>query len=341
MKAAVFHEVGKPLAIEELPEPVPGPGELIVRVAACGICGTDVHMAGLGGVHDGTVMGHEFSGEIVELGPRTLSDWRPGDRVCALPYIGCGACAGCLSGDGFHCEKSLTTGLGQVPGGYAEYVRVGSGETLRLPDAVDLDVGATVEPLAVGLRAVNRAGLQRGENVLVIGGGPIGLATALWARFFGARVVAVSELSAGRLALAGRFGATHGIDGSREELAPAFEKAAGTAPDVIFECVGVPGLVQQCIQLAPVRGRVVVVGVCMQPDTILPGLAIAKDLRLDFVVAYTKQDFAFTIDMLASERVRSTAMITDRVGFADFPAAFEALKQPSTQCKVLLHPGSG
>ena len=111
-------------------------------------------------------------------------------------------------------------------------------------------------------------------------------------------------------------------------------------PDVIFECVGVPGLLQQCIELAPVRARVVVVGLCMQPDTILPALAIAKELRLDFVVAYTVQDFAFTIDMLASERVRSAAMITDRVGFADFPAAFEALKQPSTQCKVLVTPGA-
>ena len=340
MKAAVFHEVGKPLAIENVPEPEPGRGELIVRVAACGICGTDVHMASLGGVRDGTVMGHEFSGEVVELGRETLGDWRPGDRVCALPYIGCGSCAACLSGDGFHCKKSLTTGLGQVPGGYAERVRVGSGEALRLPESLGFDVGATVEPLAVGLHAVNQAQLRRGESVLVIGAGPIGLATSLWARFFGARVVAVSELAPHRLALAGEFGATHGFDGSREELAPAFEKAAGAAPDVIFECVGVPGLLQQCIELAPVRARVVVVGLCMQPDTILPALAIAKELRLDFVVAYTVQDFAFTIDMLASERVRSAAMITDRVGFADFPAAFEALKQPSTQCKVLVTPGA-
>jgi (R,R)-butanediol dehydrogenase/meso-butanediol dehydrogenase/diacetyl reductase len=107
---------------------------------------------------------------------------------------------------------------------------------------------------------------------------------------------------------------------------------------VIFECVGNPGLLQQCIMLAPPRARVVVVGVCMAPDTIVPGMAIVKELKLDFVVAYRRADFAFTLDMLAAGRIDPKPMITDRVGFDAFPAAFEALRKPTTQCKVLLEP---
>lgn len=339
VKAAVFHELGKPLTIEDVAEPTPDASDLVVRVESCGICGTDLHQASLPpGLPPGAVMGHEFAGEVVEVGREARGDWKTGDRVSALPYIGCGRCAACLTGDGFRCAEVQVTGLGQLPGAYAEYVRVGSSETLRLPDEVSFEDGATVEPLAVGLHAVNKAGLARGETVLVIGAGPIGLVTALWARFFGARVVAVSELAPARLALAEAFGATHTIDASREDVAEAFRKAAGRAPDVIFECVGVPGLLQQCIRLAPARGRIVVVGVCGQPDTIVPALANVKELRLDFVVAWSRNDFAFTIEMLEQGRIQSAPMVTDRVDFAAFPDAFEALKQPAHQCKVLLSP---
>jgi (R,R)-butanediol dehydrogenase/meso-butanediol dehydrogenase/diacetyl reductase len=339
MKAAVFHELGKPLAIEDVPEPTPGPADLVVQVASCGICGTDLHSSSLPpGLPNGTVMGHEFAGEVVEVGPEARSEWKVGDRVCALPFIGCGHCAACLTGDNMHCPEVQTTGLGQVPGGYAELVRVGSGEALHLPESVSDEDGATVEPLSVGLHAVHAARLERGQNVLVIGAGPIGLATALWARFFGARVVAVSEKSASRLGMAAEFGATHGIHADKEDVATAFRAAAGAAPDVIFECVGVPGIIQQCIGLAPVRGSIVVVGVCALPDTILPVLAVIKELRIQFVVAYRKSDFAFTIDMLESGRVKSAPMVTDRVHFDTFADAFEALKHPTSQCKVLLDP---
>jgi len=119
-------------------------------------------------------MGHEFAGEIVEVGPEARSDWKVGDRICALPFIGCGRCAACLTGDNMHCPEVQTTGLGQVPGGYAELVRVGSGEALHLPESVSDEDGATVEPLSVGLHAVHTAQLERGQNVLVIGAGARG-----------------------------------------------------------------------------------------------------------------------------------------------------------------------
>jgi (R,R)-butanediol dehydrogenase/meso-butanediol dehydrogenase/diacetyl reductase len=339
MRAAVFHGLGKPLAIEEVADPKPGPSDLILRVKGSGICGSDLHAAELPpGLPPGTVMGHEFSGEVMEVGAQVRDRWKVGERVCALPYIACGHCAHCLAGDGTLCEKLRGTGLGQTPGAFAEYVRVGTNETLSLPESVGFDEGATVEPLAVGLHAVRQSGLEPGANVLVIGAGPIGLATALWARFFGARSVVVSEMAPARLELAAKFGATHGIDASAENVGSAFQKVTGARPDILFECVGVPGLLQQCIMLAPARSRIVVVGVCMQPDTIVPGLAILKELALHFVIAYRKRDFEFTLDMLEAERIASRPMITHRVDLDSFPAAFEALKKPATQGKVLLEP---
>ena len=337
MRAAVFQGLGKPLEIREVPDPKPGASELVLRVRSCGICGSDLHVASLPpGLPAGSVMGHEFAGEVVEVGREAAAQFAVGDRVCALPYIGCGRCAGCLTGDGIRCAQIVTTGLGATPGAYAEFVKVGAAETLRLPDAIGFREGALVEPLSVGLHAVHEARLEPGANVLVIGAGPIGLAVAAWARFFGARTVMVSEKAPGRRALAERFGATHVIDPAQEMPGPAFLKAAGAAPEVIFECVGVPGMIQQCVLLAPPRGRIVVVGVCMQPDTLFPAFAIMKDLSLRFVVGYRKQDFQLTLDMLASGRIAGAAMVTDRVDLARLPAAFEALKQPTTQCKVML-----
>jgi (R,R)-butanediol dehydrogenase/meso-butanediol dehydrogenase/diacetyl reductase len=340
MQAAVLRALGQPLEIREVPEPKPGANELVLRVKSCGICGSDLHAASIPpGLPSGSVMGHEFSGEIVELGREAASQFRVGERVCALPFISCGQCAACLTGDGIRCAKILATGLGQAPGAYAEYVKVGVAETLRLPDPVSFRGGALVEPLSVGLHAVHAARLEPGANVLVLGAGPIGLATALWSRFFGARTVLVSEKAPGRRALAEKFGATHVIDPANEIVGAAFTKATGgAAPDVIFECVGVPGMIQQCVLLAPPRGRIVVVGVCMQPDTLFPMIAIVKEVSLHFVVGYRKQDFQLTLDMLAAERIAGEAMITDVVDLAALPAAFEALKQPSTQCKVMLQP---
>lgn len=338
MRAAVLREIGKPLEIADLPDPGAGPGELVLRVARCGICGSDLHVSCLpGGLPAGSVMGHEFAGEVVEVGPEA-GDFRVGDRACALPYMGCGRCAACLSGDGTRCAAIRALGFGDVPGAYAEYVRVGAAEALRLPDAVSWAQGALVEPLAVGLHAVERARLAPGANVLVIGAGPIGLAVALWARFLGARHVVVSERAAGRRARAEAFGATGTIDPGAGDVAAAFAERAGGPPDAIFECVGVKGLLQECLNLAPPRGSVVVVGVCMDPDVVLPAVGVVKELSLHFAVAYHRRDFDLTLAMLEQGRIPSAEMITDVVDLDGLPAAFEALKSPTTECKVMLEP---
>jgi (R,R)-butanediol dehydrogenase/meso-butanediol dehydrogenase/diacetyl reductase len=337
MRAAVLTQIGNPLEIQTVPDPEPGPGELLVRVRGSGVCGSDLHWAQLGmGIQPGQVLGHEFAGEVIEVG-REVRDFRIGDRVCSPPFIGCGRCAACLAGDFTFCDGGVATGLA-VPGAYAELVKVGAREALALPEAVSFHQGALVEPLAVGLHAVRQAAPPPGARVLVIGAGPIGLTVALWSRFFGAGAVVVSEPTAARRDLADRFGATDVIDPRAEELLPAFEARAGGPPDLIYECVGIPGLLQQCVALAPRRSRIVVVGVCMEPDTIQPFVAVTKELTLQFVVAYDRRDFELAIAMLDQRRIASDEMITDVVGLEGFPEAFEALKRPTRQCKVMLEP---
>jgi (R,R)-butanediol dehydrogenase/meso-butanediol dehydrogenase/diacetyl reductase len=192
-----------------------------------------------------------------------------------------------------------------------------------------------VEPLAVGLHAVDMAKMPRGATVLVIGAGPVGLATMLWANFLGARHVIVSEKAEIRRQMAAKFGATDAIDPS-QPLTPQVEKIAGKAPDIIFECVGVPGLLNTAMMEAPRGCRIVVAGVCQQADMIMPLIGIVKELEVQFVLGYRPADFDYVIAMIATDRVDVAHMLTDVVDLNGLPNAFEALRKPTHQCKVML-----
>jgi len=341
MKAAVFKEVGQPLAVETVDDPAPEPAELVLKVAYCGICGTDLHATreGLTTACCGRILGHEYVGEIAEVGPRATGDWRVGDRICALPFIACGQCLPCAAGRFFECDRKKVSGVDDQ-GGFAEYVTTGCRESVRLPDSLDLRTAALVEPLAVGIHAVRIADVRAGSRVLVIGAGPIGLTVAQWCRFFGAREVVVSELAPTRAELARAMGATRVLhpepERGAEGLLAQYLDVAGGPPDVIFECVGAPGLLQQCIEMAPYGGKIIPVGVCEQPDAIMPFFGLVKELNIRFAMAYTLDDFETCVAMLAEKRIDVAPMITDIVTLAELPAAFEALKTPTSQCKVLL-----
>ena len=339
MRAAVFKELSKPLAIEIVADPTPKPTDIILRVKNCGICGSDLHMTEAGTIMPlpaGSVMGHEFAGEVMEVGSAVKHLWKAGDRVAGFPVICCGDATPCLnwSGRGM-CAKMTPVGLGQAPGAYAEFVRIGASQGYKLPESVSFREGAMVEPLAVGLHAVDMAKMARGATVLVIGAGPVGLATMLWAKFLGARHVIVSEKAEVRKQMAARFGATDAIDPSQPLLGQV-EKIAGKGPDVIFECVGVPGMLMNVMNEAPRGSRIVVAGVCQQPDTIMPLMGIMKELELQFVLGYRPADFDYVIAMIAQDRVDVAHMVTDIVTLDGLPSAFEALRKPSHQCKVML-----
>jgi (R,R)-butanediol dehydrogenase/meso-butanediol dehydrogenase/diacetyl reductase len=340
MKAAVFEEVGKPLSIQTVDDPVPAPGGLVMKVGYCGICGTDLHATreGMTTACCGQILGHEYVGEIVEVGKEARGEWHVGDRVCAMPFIACGKCPACATGHFFECQDKKVPGV-DAPGGYAEYVATGAQETIKLPAGLDLEAAALVEPLAVGIHAVRVANLKAGSRVMVIGAGPIGLTVALWARFFGAREVIVSEMASSRAMLAKQMGATAVIQpdpaADAGALLQQYMDVAGGPPDIIFECVGAPGLLQQCIEMAPQRGQIVPVGVCEQPDSIMPMFGLFKELRIQFAIAYTRDDFETCLAMLAEGRIDVSPMVTDVVSLDELPEAFEALRTPSHQCKVL------
>jgi (R,R)-butanediol dehydrogenase/meso-butanediol dehydrogenase/diacetyl reductase len=318
------------LAVETVPDPTPEPGQAVVRVAACGICGSDLHVHQLGYLPAGSILGHEFCGEVVEAAGGLAS----GERVCVLPALSCGRCERCRTGLGMYCAEQRPLGLGQAAGAFAEYVAIAPHHAVRLPQGIDDEHGALVEPLAVARHAVDVARLAPGERCVVVGAGPIGLALVLWARLAGAREVIVSERSPGRRALAEGIGARV-VDPAAGRLA---EAVGPDGADVVFEAVGAPGLVQECIEHARFRGRVVVVGVCIGPDRFQPSSAVLKEVELRFTLAYERRDFERTLDHIARGTLRPAALVTDRIGLDGVPAAFEALEQPASSGKVLVRP---
>jgi len=342
MRAAVFHREGSLLALEDRQTPTARPGELVLKVAYCGICGTDLHATEKSAIplQPGTVLGHEFSGTVAGS---AAAGWQPGDRIIGLPLRECDECrplGGCRDRLGILCNRTMVIGLAaDAPGGYAEYLTLPAHNALRVPDSLDLRDAALTEPLSVGAHAVRLGGGLFGARVLVIGAGPIGLAVTMFARAAGARHLVVSEPEPARRDRAARLGAGATIDPAAEQVGTAFARIAGGAPDVIFECVGAPGLLRQCIDLAPVHGRIVVVGVCRHEDTILPRIAIRKELTVQFALGYTREEFALVLEMLAARRIDASALVSDVIGLDALPETFESLRRPNPRAKVLIEPG--
>lgn len=341
MRAAVFRGPGQALEIERIATPDPGPHQLILRVRACGVCGSDLHMTEAHSslaLPAGAIMGHEFAGEVAAVGTALQGRFREGDRLAGFPYL-CGCENPCADPgyNGDRCPTGLPIGLGQHHGAFADYVRIGGTGAHRLPDCVSFEEGALVEPLAVGLHAVEKGRVARGDTVLIVGAGPVGLAIALWCRFSGARHVIVSERAPARRALAETLGASDILDPA-QPLMPQVQAVAGKGPDIIFECVGVPGMIDEMLRIAPRGARIVVAGLCQGLDTITPLRGMMKELTLQFVVAYTSREFAMVIDMIARDRIDALALITDRITLDQLPDAFERLRTPNGQCKLMVSP---
>jgi len=333
---------GSELTIEEMDRPTPGPGQVLARVRACGICGSDLHFARYAeemitvsrgsdpagwsamDLERGVVMGHEFVAEVVEAGPGAEA-WTPGTRIASIPVL---------------VDPSIPRGMQSIgyssnyPGAYGEYVLMSTPLLLRVPDGVPDRVAATTEPCAVGLHAVREARMQEGERALVMGAGPIGLMTLLWLKQHGVQNVAVSEIAPQRRKLAARIGADIVIDPTTEDVAARLAETGG-APPVVFECIGVEGTLQQAMGLVDRRGRIVVVGVCMTEDRFRPLLAINKHLTLQFVLGYTPEEFKEALESIGDGRVDTSPLVTRSVSLEELPAAFQALSDPK-DCKVVL-----
>jgi 2-desacetyl-2-hydroxyethyl bacteriochlorophyllide A dehydrogenase len=340
MKAAVFHRAGIPLQVETVDDPRPAPDEVILKVERCGICGTDLHLTGGHklSLAAGTVPGHEFSGRIETLG-KDVRGLNPGDLVAAMPMLGCGHCEACHSGSPVFCASNARMiGLdGRVSGGYAQYVRAQAQFCVKLPAALSAEDGALVEPLAVALHGTQLASIRAGDRVLIIGAGPIGLCAAFWTRKMGAREVVMVASSDRRMAFAAKMGATKFLRTGDQLLMDLRAEMSGP-PDVVLECVGSPGLMNQAVKCVRVLGTVVVLGFCVEPDVIDPIVAIRKEVKILYSNCYSLGDYRRAVDVLDSGAVEPRQLVSSVVSLEALPDAFEALRGPSPQCKVMVDP---
>ncbi len=337
MQAALFDALRQPLRLAELPDPEPDRDQVLLKVCRCGICGSDLHITEdpVFGARPGDVLGHEFSGEVLEVGS-AVTDLKVGDQVTAAPLSGCGACDSCRRGEPAWCAQMQLIG-----GGYAQYAAVAGRQCRKLPWGISAADGALAEPLAVALHGVMQAGLKPGDRVLVVGAGAIGLAVAFWARRLGAGAVVVNDLHRHQEARAMELGASAFLsaeDGPASELAARTRDRLGGDPDIVFECVGKPGLIDQCIGLVRPRGTVLVLGLCTARDHFDAFRAISKEVRIVMSVFFSMREFSTAIDALDGGRFAPQALISDTIALADLPPAFEALRQRTTQCKVLVDP---
>jgi len=337
MKAAVFRSGD--IVVDEVPEPQPGPGQVLVRTLACGICGSDLHAAQhahrmvamskrVAGrttmdLSRDVVFGHEFCCEVLDHGPDTERRLKPGARVVSMPVM--------LAGE----SRSTIGYSNDYPGGYAERMVLAAPLLLEVPNGLPADHAALTEPLAVGIHAVEKAALAADDAPLVVGCGPVGLAAIVGLRLKGARPIIAADFSPKRRELAARMGADIVIDPAEES---PYARLPAARRAVIFECVGVPGLLQQILEAAPRDARVVVAGVCMEPDRIEPFFGIVKELALQFVLGYTPEEFARCLRLLAEGEVDSEALITGRVGLDGVKGAFAELANPERHTKILVEP---
>jgi threonine dehydrogenase-like Zn-dependent dehydrogenase len=338
MRASVLRD-GRMVYRDDVPDPVPGPGQVLVAVRACGICGSDLHFAAHGAdvlslsgrlagnsgsgmdadLDRDIFMGHEFSAEVLEPGPDTDTH-APGTLVTSIPVL--------LSQNGVEPIVYSNSTMG----GYSERMLLSAPLLLPIPNGLDFKHAALTEPMAVGLHAVNKSNIQPGETALVIGCGPIGIAIIASLRSRGVENIIAADFSPKRRELAIAMGANQVLDPAQGSPFDSVKAA------VVFEAVGVPGIIDDVLLRARPGTRLVVAGVCMQPDTVHPFFAIAKEINVQFVLAYNPEEFGDSLRALAEGDIDVTPLITGEVGLAGVGAAFDDLADPERHCKILVTP---
>lgn len=334
MRTAIFRAPGVPLSLENVADPMPGPGQIVIRIGRCGICGSDLTFTDPNSPAHyalGSALGHEYAGEIVALG-RDVAHLAVGDRVTAMPSKGCGSCPACLAGDPMACPACE-----YVMGGFGEYTLAEGRYAIKLPDSLSLSDGALVEPLACGSQAARLGGVGPGSRVLVIGAGPIGLAAIYWARKAGCEHIVASALSDRNADLARTMGASAFLR-QGEDFAGAMIEQLGGAPDVVFECAGSIGPISQAIDLVAPRGTVVAAGFCFEPQPIVTAGALSKQIRVQFSLAYNMGDFERGVAALDAGSLEPRAMLSDTIALDALPTTLEALRHDKSRCKVMVDP---
>ncbi|GAB7360463.1 hypothetical protein MBLNU230_g8415t1 [Neophaeotheca triangularis] len=356
MSALRFH--GKEdLRLEQIEEPKCGKGQIKIKPAWCGICGSDLHeyMGGpslvpttphpITGESVPVTFGHEFSGTIEEIGEGVDGKYSVGDRVCVQPIIYDGTCGSCQDGLVNCCDQNGFVGLSGWGGGLSEHVVVPDYAVYQLPDNVSMEIGALIEPLAVGWHAVNISPFTPTSSALILGGGPIGLAVLQALKARGCQQILVSEVSSKRKEFALAFGADAVLDPTRDDIvAQCRQLCDNRGPDIVFDCAGVQAGLDQAILAVRARGTIVNIAVWEKPFSMNANHMLFRERKWVGVATYVKGDFEEVLEAIAQGRFPHVEkMITKRIGLGEVvEGGFKTLiREKDQQVKILVRAGEG
>lgn len=336
MKSVAIKDV-KEFEIKEIEEPKPNGKDVIINITRAGICGSDIHYWDMG-QPQGLVMGHEFCGVITDNGAR--KDLKIGDRVTALPISPCGHCSACLTGNPQFCLETWTNAIGLSltnPGAYTKKTSIRPDMVIKVPDNITDDEVAMVEPTAVGLHAVHLADIKVGAKVLVIGGGIIGLVSAMFAKKEGASYVAVSETNKARGEKSVKLGVA---DEWLDALDTNFTAIAASKQfDFVIDCCGNSPAVTSALMTVKTGGTIVLVGVSLNPITIPTTIAVLHELTIKGAIAYTKEEFETCIDLMSSKTIDVKKFVDEVVGLDEVQKSYESLTSgKDSAVKILIDP---
>jgi threonine dehydrogenase-like Zn-dependent dehydrogenase len=346
MRALVFHGP-LDMTVEDRPDPRPGPGDALLEIIATGICGSDLHgyTGTTGRRHPGQVMGHETVARVLD--DRTGT--HPAGRVVTVnPVLGCGHCPECVAGSPQRCPQRRVIGVqAEISAAFAERMVAPARNVVPLAEGIEPEIGALVEPLAVGYHAVRRGGLTDGDRLYVLGGGPIGQAVAIAARRLGATTIVVAELDAARRGLLTRLGFT-AVDPATQATAvdPATQATGaiigllGGPPTLVVDAVGATATMRGALEIAAPGGRIVLVGMAT-PQIEIPAYAVSTGERSVLgSFSYDDAGFADTAAWAGAHAAELAPLIERRIGLDEAPGAFRALADGDlTAGKILVRPG--
>jgi L-iditol 2-dehydrogenase len=327
--------------IDEVPKPVPGKGEVLIKVLRCGVCGSDstIYYGRHPYVTYPVVMGHEFAG-LVETVGAGVTGLTAGARVTVIPHLVCGECGPCKAETYNFCEQLRCTGA-EADGGHVQYKIMDARMVLPIPDTMTMDDAAMVEPACVGYHGAKRGEIKPEDKVLIIGAGPIGIFTMQSCKVLGAKKVFIADMDAWRLDLASRLGADGVINVSDESLPEGLTRLAGGHKeiDLFFDCVGEKGKVFDLIlQLARRGSRIVVIGV-LQKEYVIPHLPdfVQHELRISGTTMYIPQDYREMIRFMGEGRIRTKGMITHYFRLEEIKKVFKMIdKREEKFFKIML-----
>lgn len=320
--------------------PISKKGSVVIKVEACGICGSDIHNWDMGEPR-GLIMGHEFAGRVVDPGNR--KDLNVGDKVTGLPISPCGTCDACKTGNPQYCRSTWTKAVGLSltnPGGYAEYTSCRSDLVKKLPNSMSFDEGTLVEPSAVALHAVALADIKVGAKVLVIGGGIIGLMACEFAKLEGASYIAMLETNMARAKKSTTIGkADDYFNALKQDTMAKLSEVSNGGFDVVIECCGNSAAVSEAILAVKPGGKIILVGVSTGPVTIPTVAAVLGEVTIIGAIAYTEKEFETCIDLIAHKRINVKKYIDDMIPLEKTNDAFLRLTSgKDAAVKIVIHP---